>query len=928
MHDLIWEEGGHVLFVGAYDQVVVKATTCLLDTNDHAAEEILAYKEDIRSNDQLYDIVKEYFDLSYKTLDFLFDLQRRVNELKGKLAMLSSSLQHPTSRETKVLALEKFRDCEGFNADLISSLTNVITAHTCFLVKLQGWKDKSEKRINILRRRRKMIYVLFVTVFVCAVVCSILAAALHAPPLLAALPAAAVTLTSWGPLTSWVENLWKGEENNLLSDVHIAERVKRSNSVVIHELKGIELSVKALMNQKAILECNTEFVLGTADDNFILNNMKSIVETSRPLIERMDKLDEQVTTCCSGIENRRSEILERIKNGTEPQEAERGRGGALSMEKEAMGIKCFLNPCHSRDTPVAAGLYSTLARCYERACNDHAAKEILVYKKDIRSNNQLYDIVKEYFNLSYKTLRYLFGLQRRLIELKGKLAMLSSSFQHSTSTETKMLVLEKFRDCEGFNADFLLSLMNVITAHTSFLGKLQGWKDKSEKRIRVLRRRRKMIYRLRHIHHRLRVCCGEESNLQTDVLIAERVKRSNSVVIHELRGIKLSVKALMDQKAILESNTEFVLGTADDNFILNNMKSIMERSSRLIERMDKLDKQVTTCCSGIENRRSNILERIRNCTEPQEAETAMDAFNLEQEAFDGEQETAMDSFEGEQETVMNSFGKEEDAGMESKRQRKGKSGSSSKAEGSHGKQMLPVAAGLYPNLACRMVSALEKKVRASSSSLSFDSLTQATTCLLDDTNDHAAAREILAYREDIGSNNQLYAIVKEYFDHPTSIETKTLALEEFTGCKGFNAHLLLSLMNLITAHTFMLAKLQGWTGKSEKRIHILGRRRKMIYVIFVTVFVCAVLVEHLDVLPDQTGKREKEAVHGAIGACECIPHLLIHRSVATDRHQFVSGATEMYQKPAPLDTLAGNGAWFSSFVGSGRSTVVHQEACL
>ncbi|KAF3786221.1 UPF0496 protein [Nymphaea thermarum] len=307
-----------------------QATTCLLDTNDHAAEEILAYKEDIRSNDQLYDIVKEYFDLSYKTLDFLFDLQRRLNELKGKLAIFSSSFQHPTSRETKVLALEKFRDCEGFNADLISSLTNVITAHTSFLVKLQGWKDKSEKRINILRRRRKMIYVIFVTVFVCAVVCSILAAAVHVPPLLAAIPAAAATVTSWGPLTSWVENLWKGEESNLQSDVQTAERVKRSNSVVIHELRGIKLSVKALMDQKAILESNTEFVLGTADDNFILNNMKSIMETSRRLIERMDKLDEQVTTCCSGIENRRSEILERIKNGTEPQEAERERNNDSS----------------------------------------------------------------------------------------------------------------------------------------------------------------------------------------------------------------------------------------------------------------------------------------------------------------------------------------------------------------------------------------------------------------------------------------------------------------------------------------------------------------------------------------------------------------------------------------------------------------------
>ncbi|KAF3786225.1 UPF0496 protein [Nymphaea thermarum] len=311
---------------------LTQATTCLLDTNDRAAKEIVAYKEDIRSNNQLHAIVKEYFDLSYKTLDFLYDLQGCLNEFREKLAMLCSSFQHPTSIETKALALEEFRGCKGFTADLLLSLMNAITAYTSFQVKLQGWKDKSEKRINILRRRRKMIYVIFVTVFVCAVVYSILAAALPSPPLLAALPAAAVTLTSWGPTTSWMENLWKGEESNLQSGVQIAERVNRSNSVVIHELRGIKLSVKALIDQKAILESNTEFVLGTADDNFFLNNMKSIMERSRRLIERMDKLDEQVTTCCSGIENRRSDILERIKTVTEPQETvtcDRGSGSPI-----------------------------------------------------------------------------------------------------------------------------------------------------------------------------------------------------------------------------------------------------------------------------------------------------------------------------------------------------------------------------------------------------------------------------------------------------------------------------------------------------------------------------------------------------------------------------------------------------------------------
>ncbi|KAF3771820.1 hypothetical protein EJ110_NYTH59028 [Nymphaea thermarum] len=155
-------------------------------------------------------------------------------------------------------------DCDGLPG------TQVMAAHGLMLRKLGQFRLSKSKRIQTLLRRRKLIHSVFFTVFVGAVVCSSIAAAVHAPPLLAALPAAVVTAATFVPLTSWVENFWKEEECDIKARLQTANVLNVSSSVLIRELQAIGFSVRALTDHKTKLACHRGFISRNKGNGILL----------------------------------------------------------------------------------------------------------------------------------------------------------------------------------------------------------------------------------------------------------------------------------------------------------------------------------------------------------------------------------------------------------------------------------------------------------------------------------------------------------------------------------------------------------------------------------------------------------------------------------------------------------------------------------
>ncbi|XP_031488835.2 UPF0496 protein At4g34320-like [Nymphaea colorata] len=294
------EDGSSVSF-----HSLSEATVCFLRANQDASREIAMLTEATFKNDQLCGIVMDYLDLSYKTLSFLYDMQGCLKAFGDR-----------SFPQTKVSVDGRLID------DVLLSLDKVMAAHGLMLRKLGQFRLSKSKRIQTLLRRRKLIHCVFLTVFVGAVVCSSIAAAVHAPPLLAALPAAVVTAATFGPLTSWVQNFWKEEECDIKARLQTANVLNVSSSVLIRELQAIGFSVRALTDHKTRLACHRGFISRNKGNGILPDSL--MVERSGNLVQKIEELDKQLSECCQGIETARKQMLDRLNSWTEPAEMEDG----------------------------------------------------------------------------------------------------------------------------------------------------------------------------------------------------------------------------------------------------------------------------------------------------------------------------------------------------------------------------------------------------------------------------------------------------------------------------------------------------------------------------------------------------------------------------------------------------------------------------
>ncbi|XP_031481018.1 UPF0496 protein At2g18630-like [Nymphaea colorata] len=224
------EEGNSSTLILSFD-IIKEATISIREINNLAVGEILAYKQDI-GNAQILPMVKSYFELCKTTLDSLRELKVRLHCTINKLmAFRGGQPVNKKVRETVTFA-EGAVDC------FFLSLPGLIQKHVQVLHKLQLARDKemptrAGKAKNPTLRR--VIMIMFCTVFAGAVIISILAATLHAPPILAVLSVAVINILSWRPFVKWVEGFWAISKETK----GVATGEKRI--IVIRELEDIKL---------------------------------------------------------------------------------------------------------------------------------------------------------------------------------------------------------------------------------------------------------------------------------------------------------------------------------------------------------------------------------------------------------------------------------------------------------------------------------------------------------------------------------------------------------------------------------------------------------------------------------------------------------------------------------------------------------------
>ncbi|KAK2979376.1 hypothetical protein RJ640_025749 [Escallonia rubra] len=182
--------------------------------NHEVVKVILECKKDIWKNQELFELVEEYFENSLQTLDFCVALEKCLKRARDSQLLILFEEEDGVEENRYTRTLEELRNFKAagdpFTEDFFQIFQSVYMQHMLMLEKLQIRKSKLDKKLKSVHAWRKLSSVIFVATFAAVLICSVVAAAMAAPPIAAAL--AAASSVPRGSMGKWIDSLFKNYE--------------------------------------------------------------------------------------------------------------------------------------------------------------------------------------------------------------------------------------------------------------------------------------------------------------------------------------------------------------------------------------------------------------------------------------------------------------------------------------------------------------------------------------------------------------------------------------------------------------------------------------------------------------------------------------------------------------------------------------------
>ncbi|CAM8987177.1 unnamed protein product [Rhodiola kirilowii] len=293
-----------------------EVTECLLEMNQEVVKVILECKKDIWNNQELFELVEEYFENSLQTLDFCAALEKCLKRARDSQLLIVVALQQfeeeselKENKYSRTLEELKAFKAAGspFTEEFLQIFQSVYKQQILMLEKLQQRKNKMDKKLKYIRAWRKVSNIIFVATFASVLICSVVAAAIAAPPVASALAAAAAI--PLGSMGKWIDSLWKNFETALKGQKEILSSMQVGTYITIKDLENIRILI-------ARLEIDIENLMNSADVAFEDDGVKlGIMEIKNKLVsfmENVDALGLQADMCSRDIRMARTVVLQRI----------------------------------------------------------------------------------------------------------------------------------------------------------------------------------------------------------------------------------------------------------------------------------------------------------------------------------------------------------------------------------------------------------------------------------------------------------------------------------------------------------------------------------------------------------------------------------------------------------------------------------------
>ncbi|KAK1268606.1 UPF0496 protein 1 [Acorus gramineus] len=298
-----------------------EVTGCLLEMNQEVVKIILDCKKDIWNNQDLFDLVEDYFESTLQTLDFCTALEKCLKRARDSQLIVHVALQQFEEEDNDdengegkkyIKTLEELRSFKSagdpFTEEFFQAFKSVYEQQLSMLRKLHHRKGKLDKRIKKAKVWRKVTSIIFASAFVAVLICSVVAAAMAAPPVAAAL--AAATSIPLGSMGKWFDSLWKNYEVALRGQREVVHSMQVGTYVTIKDLDSIRVLVDRLEVQIGGLLQSAGFALG--DEEAVRFGVVEIRKKLDDFMKSVEDLGEHADKCSRDIRRARTVVLQRI----------------------------------------------------------------------------------------------------------------------------------------------------------------------------------------------------------------------------------------------------------------------------------------------------------------------------------------------------------------------------------------------------------------------------------------------------------------------------------------------------------------------------------------------------------------------------------------------------------------------------------------
>ncbi|BBM97750.1 hypothetical protein MPTK1_1g08020 [Marchantia polymorpha subsp. ruderalis] len=294
-------------------------TNGVMGMNDEVVDYIEACDQDVWANEEMKDLVSDYFRNSLEALDFCGVLERSVQQARDNQIFIETALSllpddaNPTDEACKQILqeLDHFAHADNpFAAEFSKLFLEVYDRQRKLQERLTEKRRKYQKKERNLRVMKKITTVILTASCVSLVVCAAVAMAVASPVLDSTVAEAASLPFEF--MHSWLHRLWAHYEQRIRSERGVADAAHWGTWVAIKDLDTINTEVRRLRNEIEGIHRNIEFARDRGDSLAVQNSIRMIRKKHEQFVKQLDDLASHVNECIKRVTTARSRVLVKI----------------------------------------------------------------------------------------------------------------------------------------------------------------------------------------------------------------------------------------------------------------------------------------------------------------------------------------------------------------------------------------------------------------------------------------------------------------------------------------------------------------------------------------------------------------------------------------------------------------------------------------